>query len=391
MLQLTRLLPQRKRTGTIPATIAGSPLALHCSCATPHRTPPCARLELCRSRLRPYLPTTRPFNLRSAGPPPVPVNLDKPHRWKADIARSVKAYNRWFLASAPAAFQEQRGGAVEQVGGAFGKTKNLTRIDFGTLESHPEILPSLRMATSPPLARDRLVGLAEAKKSLIEKMEKQGALPPRMPRAKLRRQLTRVGEVLTSLIDRDICPWISEGRAPVGDEARVAAIVIADRLCGVAANPVIRNAQEKRQLDSVAGWLSERNYRRIPPGDPENPASMPPGSFSFHMNVEGWVDDDGRRTVKIPVDIVIKPLNAAPGGLPLFVEAKSAGDFVNVNKRRKEEAAKAANLRRRHGTEAQFVLFLGGYFDTSYLGYEAAELIDWVWEHRLGDFAEFGL
>ena len=319
------------------------------------------------------------------------VNLNKPHRWKADIAESVRAYNRWFLASAPTAFQAQRQSAAAQVADALTKTKDLTRINSATLESHPAILPSLRMATSPPLARDRLVGLADATRGLIEKMEKQGTLPPRMPRAKLRRELAHIGRVLTSLVDRDICPWIPEARAPVGDEARVAAIVIADRLCGVAANPVIRNAQEKRQLDGVAEWLLERRYRRTPAGDPKNPASMPPGTFSFHMNVEGWVDDQGDRSVKIPVDIVVKPLKAANEALPLFVEAKSAGDFANVNKRRKEEAAKAAHLRRRHGTEAQFVLFLGGYFDTGYLGYEAAEGIDWVWEHRIDDFSELGL
>ena len=33
----------------------------------------------------------------------------------------------------------------------------------------------------------------------------------------------------------------------------------------------------------------------------------------------------------------------------------------------------------------------GGYFDSGYLGYEAAEGIDWVWEHRIDDFSEFGL
>ena len=33
----------------------------------------------------------------------------------------------------------------------------------------------------------------------------------------------------------------------------------------------------------------------------------------------------------------------------------------------------------------QFVLFLCGYFDTGYLGYEAAEGIDWIWEHRIED------
>lgn len=68
-----------------------------------------------------------------------------------------------------------------------------------------------------------------------------------------------------------------------------------------------------------------------------------------------------------------------------------AGDFTNVNKRRKEEAAKAGQLRRRLGSRARFVLFLGGYFDSGYPGYEAAEGIDWVWEHRIDDFKEFGL
>lgn len=89
--------------------------------------------------------------------------------------------------------------------------------------------------------------------------------------------------------------------------------------------------------------------------------------------------------------LLFLPLNARTGDLPLFVEAKSAGDFANVNKRRKEEAAKARQLRNRYGPHARFVLFLGGYFDSGYLGYEAAEGIDWVWEHRIDDFAEFGL
>ena len=319
------------------------------------------------------------------------VNLDKPHRWKADIAKSVRAYNRWFLASAPKAFREQRELATAQVHDAMTRTANLTRIDAATLEDHPGILPSLRMATCPPLARDRLVGLAGATKSLVLKMEKEAVLPPRMAPAELYRNLTEIGKILTGMVDQDICPWIAERRTPVGDEIKMAAIVIADRLCGMKANPIIRNAQEQRQLDSVEKWLSERGYERILPGDAEDPASMPSGTFSFRMNVEGWMDEHGVKTVKIPVDIVIKPHEAASSDLPLFVEAKSAGDFTNVNKRRKEEAAKAGQLRRRLGPWAQFILFLGGYFDSGYLGYEAAEGIDWVWEHRIDDFADFGL
>lgn len=319
------------------------------------------------------------------------VNLDNTNRWRADVAESVKAYNEWFLASAPKAFREQRVEAVEKVRAALVQTSHLTRLDHTTLERHPEVLPSLRMATCPPLARDRLVGLADVKKSLIEKMEKEGALPPRTPRPELRPQLSRVGSVLAGLIDRDVCPWITAGRAPAGDEAKIAAIVIADRLCGVVANPIIRNAQEKRQLACVSDWLSARHYRQIPPGDPDDPASMPPGTFAFHMNVVGWMDDHGSKTVKIPVDIVIKAREASPTDLPLFVEAKSAGDFTNVNKRRKEEASKARHLLRRYGAGTQFVLFRGGYFDPGYLGYAAADRIDWVWEHRVGDFAGLGL
>jgi hypothetical protein len=33
-------------------------------------------------------------------------------------------------------------------------------------------------------------------------------------------------------------------------------------------------------------------------------------------------------------------------------------------------------------TGVEFILFLCGYFDSGYLGYEAAEGIDWIWAHR---------
>jgi hypothetical protein len=77
--------------------------------------------------------------------------------------------------------------------------------------------------------------------------------------------------------------------------------------------------------------------------------------------------------------------------LPLLIEAKSAGDFTNVNKRRKEEAMKINQLRKTYGPDVEYILFLCGYFDTGYLGYEAAEGIDWVWEHRIEDLKKFGI
>ena len=94
--------------------------------------------------------------------------------------------------------------------------------------------------------------------------------------------------------------------------------------------------------------------------------------------------------INIPVDAAIMPLNAQLGDYPILIEAKSAGDFTNTNKRRKEEAIKIQQLRRTYGNKISFNLFLCGYFDSGYLGYEAAEGIDWVWEHRINDLEKFG-
>lgn len=95
--------------------------------------------------------------------------------------------------------------------------------------------------------------------------------------------------------------------------------------------------------------------------------------------------------VKIPIDCVIQPKDPKPTNLPILIEAKSAGDFTNTNKRRKEEAAKVHQLRDTFGKHVEFVLFLCGYFNSGYLGYEAAEGIDWIWEHRPGDLDQLGI
>jgi type II restriction enzyme len=76
--------------------------------------------------------------------------------------------------------------------------------------------------------------------------------------------------------------------------------------------------------------------------------------------------------------------------LPLAcVELKSAGDFTNVNKRRKEESDKHDALKRAHGEHAVFLLQIFGYFGHSYLDFEAAAGIDWAWDHRLSDLASY--
>ena len=116
---------------------------------------------------------------------------------------------------------------------------------------------------------------------------------------------------------------------------------------------------------------------------------MQPGTFRKRASIP--VNQQSGRPVNLPVDVAVMPIGAGRREFPVVLEAKSAGDFANVNKRRKEEAAKFAQLRDTYGRGVRYALFLCGYFDSGYLGYEAAEGIDWVWEHRPDDLAELGL
>lgn len=319
----------------------------------------------------------------------MPVNLDKPHNWKADITKSVDMYNQWFMEFAPKAFRETRIEATKDVEATLKSTKNLTNIQPEVMQQWPEVLPTLRMSTCPPLAVDRLIGLADVPPSMVKRMENERKLPVRLKGAALDAELRKIGDIIEKMADPDIFVWIGRAEAATEAEIHRAATIVADRLCGSVANPIIRNAQEQRQLAYIAEWLEARGYRRIPEGH-NNFLTMPPGTYSFRMNVPVG-GDDGSNTINIPVDAVIMRRDASPGDLPLLVEAKSAGDFTNTNKRRKEEAQKINQLRHRYGDNVEFILFLCGYFDSGYLGYEAAEGIDWVWEHRIDDLEDFAL
>lgn len=318
------------------------------------------------------------------------VNLDKPHHWKADVALSVDMYNNWFMNFAPDAFRTTRVQTTKDVEAALCATRNLTDVQPAMLRTHPEILPTLRMSTCPPLAVDRLIGLAGASPNLVKCMELEQRLPVRMSVAEVERELGKIATIIERLADPDIFVWLKRAAPATEVEIHRAATIVADRLCGAVANPIIRNAQEKRQLAAIKAWLERRGYQQLPVGDGTKFNAMPLGTFSFRMNVPVKLEG-GVQSVNIPIDAVIMPKSSKTKDMPLFFEAKSAGDFTNTNKRRKEEAVKMAQLRSTYGDAVRFNLFLCGYFDSGYLGYEAAEGIDWVWEHRIDDLALFGI
>ena len=62
----------------------------------------------------------------------------------------------------------------------------------------------------------------------------------------------------------------------------------------------------------------------------------------------------------MPADCVVQPHSANLGDAPILLEAKSAGDVTNTNKRRKEEAQKHRQLAAHYGASVHYVLFLCG-------------------------------
>jgi hypothetical protein len=211
-----------------------------------------------------------------------------------------------------------------------------------------------------------------------------GTIPLRIAGNVRTRDIARICEVITRLIDNDLFPWLAGKRQPTKEERFRAALIVADRDCGAAANPIIRNAQEQRQLAMISDFLTKLGYKKTSARG--KPPDLAPGTFAIRFNVPV-----SNGAVNIPIDVVIQPHRPNRAHFPILIEAKSAGDFTNTNKRRKEEAQKIHQLRETYGRNGNLLLFLCGYFDTGYLGYEAAEGLDWIWEHRIDDMLQLGI
>ncbi|MCL2120195.1 MAG: XamI family restriction endonuclease, partial [Planctomycetaceae bacterium] len=232
------------------------------------------------------------------------MNKTDTQKWKEDIAKSVDFYNQWFLEFAPKAYLETRHQTSEKVENAFRLTNDLRDLTAEILRNNPAILPALRMSTCPPLARDRLINLANVSPSLVKSLE-NGKLPVRKNEAEVTEQLKRILQMISRLLDPTILGWLSERETSPGEARTRAASVIADRLCGSEADPIIRNAQEQRQLTLLENWLLHRRYQKIDRQKYDSITNIPAGFFGIRYSV--LVERQAVKPIQIPVDLVVRP------------------------------------------------------------------------------------
>lgn len=302
------------------------------------------------------------------------LNKNSTSYWKNDTFRSVDTYNSWFLKFAPVTFKNTRNLTKNFVRDLFKDTNNLSTLTIDSIKKNPKMLSILRMATCPPLARERISGFTNTPISFINSLE-NGKLPTRS----LDTNLSKIGSFITKMLDDELMPWLKTATKPTDIDVNRASIVIADRLVGTMTNPIIRNAQEKRQLNKLEKMLVYRGYKLV---SKKSVDQLNRGDYAIHINVPTNIN--GKKNINVSIDLAFIPLNSTLPSDPILIEAKSAGDYTNVNKRRKEEATKISQLKVKY-PNIKYILLLTGYFDAGYLGYEAAEGIDWIWEHRMAD------
>ena len=144
-------------------------------------------------------------------------------------------------------------------------------------------------------------------------------------------------------------------------------------------NDTLISDLEKKQLAALKRWLRRHGYKQITSDEVSNFNAMPLGTFTIPLILSK------QTPVKTSIDCLVKPFRTSKREQPCVIEVKLSGNATTTTRWRKKEALKFVQFRECHGENAKFILLLCGYFDPGYLGYVAAEGIDWVWEHRLND------
>lgn len=173
------------------------------------------------------------------------INADKPNRWNEDTQASILQYNDWFFSYAPSTYQSARSECIDGAQRLLNDTDYLRSLDEQYLWDNPENLAIARMFCAPPIARERLAGLARVSKTIVQSMER-GSVPRGRSREQRRDAINHIVPVLKHLTDTQLCAWLKEGTRPSDRQIEIASCVAGDRLCGSLTDPIIRNEQERR-------------------------------------------------------------------------------------------------------------------------------------------------
>ncbi len=156
------------------------------------------------------------------------LNSDKPELWDENIELSVFAVQPMVYTFAPKAFRETRAGTAEMVKRTIEASRDLGGLTADVILKHPSILETLRMCCCPPIARDRLIGLARVPDSVVDTLE-EGKLPTRMNAQLLKTNVNKIVTILKAMLDEDLFPWLEPERTATDAERTRASTVIADR------------------------------------------------------------------------------------------------------------------------------------------------------------------
>jgi hypothetical protein len=307
------------------------------------------------------------------------INLDKPHLWKEDTRASVDHYNKWFMKFAPQAFRETRVEVTKRVEQAILDSNDLRNLSADLLLSKPGILPTLRMSCCPPLAVDRLIGLAYSSKNLVGNME-EGKLAVKMKQPDVIAHLNRIVKVISKLLDPDIFVWIPEGRKPTRTERHRASTIVADRFChGVAVNGIIRVDHKRDLLRDLAAFLRSCGYWEHRICTNKKSKASTPGAFSFPATLPLAIGSRDRASF----DLLIHAMSRRPIVLDVRTSVSSNANTGMC----RQIASKLRELHMNYRDSVRYVLVLAGTFNAGDLGTLAAEGIDWIWQHRMRDLA----
>jgi hypothetical protein len=141
---------------------------------------------------------------------------------------------------------------------------------------------------------------------------------------------------------------------------------------------------EKKQFTTLKRWLLRHGYKHITTDAVSSYDAMPPGTFTIPPTLSAGKK---QTPVKTPIDCLVKPLRTNKQDQPFVIEIKASGNATTTSRWRKKETQKFTQLKECYGENINFILLFCGHLDPGYLGYVAAEGIDWVWEHRLGDLS----